>query len=410
MSTKPICFVIMGYGKKPDPETGRTLDLDKTYINVIRPAVIQAGYECVRGDEIQESGVIDKSMYVMLIHSDLVIADISTYNPNAIYELGVRHASRPYSTIIIKEDKSNIPFDLNHNKIFHYSHMGEDIGATEAERCVKELSSLINSISTTKDIDSPLFEYLTSVTPNQISEEDYIGTIRELSDKEKHVFALVEHAKSEMEKDNFVEAAKLWKKAHEKVENESYFIQQHALATYKSKEPSERTALQDALGIIKLLNIDETNDSETLGITGAIYKNLWLLDEDIEYLNRSINYYRKGVQINSDYYTGENYALCLDFKANQEEDQNEKIYYKIEAKKTREKIIEIIDSLFEEESFESRNDLMWIYASYSNCNLALGENETATKYEEKFDSLCNADWQKETFLNSKNHIKELLNA
>ena len=42
-------------------------------------------------------------MYALLLHADLVIADITTFNPNAIYELGVRHAVRPYSTIILKE-------------------------------------------------------------------------------------------------------------------------------------------------------------------------------------------------------------------------------------------------------------------------------------------------------------------
>src|ERR1700676_3251413 len=33
------CFVVMGFGKKTDFETGRTLDLDKSYRNIIKPAV-----------------------------------------------------------------------------------------------------------------------------------------------------------------------------------------------------------------------------------------------------------------------------------------------------------------------------------------------------------------------------------
>ena len=87
MKKKKICFVIMGFGKKTDYASGRTLDLDMTYKNIIKPAVIEAGFECVRADEIQDSGLIDKSMYALLIQSDLVVADISTYNPNAIHEL-----------------------------------------------------------------------------------------------------------------------------------------------------------------------------------------------------------------------------------------------------------------------------------------------------------------------------------
>lgn len=112
-------FRYYGIRKKTDLSTGKTLDLDKTYKNIIKPAVEKAGLQCVRADEIQDSGLIDKSMYALLMHADLVVADISTYNPNAIYELGVRHAVRPYSTIIIKEQEGVIPFDLNHNRIFH---------------------------------------------------------------------------------------------------------------------------------------------------------------------------------------------------------------------------------------------------------------------------------------------------
>ena len=63
-----------------------------------------------------------------------------------------------------------------------------------------------------------------------------------------------------MDASNFEEAKKFWTKALNKVENEPYFIQQLSLATYKSKVPSERTALQDALNIISKLDPDNTND------------------------------------------------------------------------------------------------------------------------------------------------------
>jgi len=35
---KGTCFVVMGFGKKTDFETGRTLDLDKTYKGIIKDA------------------------------------------------------------------------------------------------------------------------------------------------------------------------------------------------------------------------------------------------------------------------------------------------------------------------------------------------------------------------------------
>src|SRR5215204_2954554 len=51
------CFVVMGFGKKTDFESGRTLDLDKSYHNVIKPAVKAAGLDCVRADEIVHAGI-----------------------------------------------------------------------------------------------------------------------------------------------------------------------------------------------------------------------------------------------------------------------------------------------------------------------------------------------------------------
>lgn len=59
--------------------------------------------------------------------------------------MGIRQAAKPYSTIILKEQEGNITFDMSHNKIFHYAHLGDDISATEAERCKNDLADLINA-------------------------------------------------------------------------------------------------------------------------------------------------------------------------------------------------------------------------------------------------------------------------
>ena len=98
------CFVVMGFGKKTDFETGRVLDLDQSYLSLIKPAVEAARLKCIRADEIVHSGLIDVPMYEKLLKADVVVADISTSNRNALYELGVRHALRPYTTVIIAEE------------------------------------------------------------------------------------------------------------------------------------------------------------------------------------------------------------------------------------------------------------------------------------------------------------------
>jgi tetratricopeptide (TPR) repeat protein len=405
-----ICFVIMGYGKKTDPTLGKTYDLDATYHRIIKPAVVKAGYTCIRGDEILESGIIDKSMYALLIRADLVIADITTFNPNAIYELGIRHAARPYSTIVMKEKDGNIPFDINHNKTFTYAHMGEDIGVSEAERCVTHLSSLILEIDKAKETDSPLFHHIRGVEPYTLPEDEYVQIIKDLASKEKSIFALVEKAKIEMKNGNFAEASKMWRKLTEKVESDTYFIQQWALCTYKDKTVNPKVALNDALTIISRLEPENRNttDPETLGITGAIYKRLWQNDIDvIEYLDRAIEYYKRGFSINQDYYTGENYALCLDFKSEITSDSDEKIYLKVEAKKTRKEIINIIEKLNDDEDFEIRSDLKWIFATLANCHLALDNVDLFEKYKSLFENCNPEEWEMETFQDSVKHINQL---
>lgn len=251
MKKQKICFVIMGFGKKTDLSTGKTLDLDKTYKNIIRPAVEKSGFVCVRADEIQDSGLIDKSMYALLMHADLVVADISTYNPNAIYELGIRHAVRPFSTIIIKEQEGKIPFDLDHTRIFQYVHLGEDIGVDEAARCQNALSEMIESITKNSFVDSPLYDFIKDIEPPKLPPKEYKRIIGELAQRESHIFTISERARHHMEESEFLPAAALWLKASELVPNETYFVQQHALSVYKSKHPSELSALSDALGIIE---------------------------------------------------------------------------------------------------------------------------------------------------------------
>lgn len=400
---KKICFVIMGFGKKTDYSIPKTYDLDKTYKNIIKPVVEELGYQCVRADEIQDSGIIDKSMYALLIKADLVIADITTYNPNAIYELGIRHAAKPFSTLIMKEKEGRIPFDLNHNRLFTYEHQGEDIGHDECERCKKELKGIISSILSTSNVDSPLYQYISNISPHEISQEDFEWIITELAEKENSVFAQTEKAKIFMKENDFRNAAVCWGKVSDLLPNEIYYIQQQALCTYKSEYPSKQMACTNALTIVKKIDLDNnTSDPETLGITGAINKNLWVETKDIEYLREAINLYGKGFKLTNDYYTGENYALCLDLLSKVVEG-DEAIYCKFEAKKTRETIKNsLIDFLT-----QCPPDFLvdkWIYATLANCLYSLGQKEDGDKYEQLFLENKPLEWEISSYQKSKSMI------
>lgn len=403
---KKLCFVIMGFGKKTDPFTGRVLDLDKTYENIIAPAVRESGLECIRADEVHDSGLIDKSMYALLIHADLVIADISTFNFNAVYELGIRHAVRPFSTIILKEkDAGNIPFDLSHNRIFSYNHEGTDISATEAKRCTDALVNLISQVTNAKNVDSPMYEYIKGLNAPKLPEDELRDIIDRLGKEEKFIFVQRERARNYMKLNKFREAEECWRKAATISGNDDYFIQQQALCRYKSEYPTPVEALTDAWAIISELKPDgDTLDPETLGIAGAINKNLYRIGSAVDFLDRAIRYYKKSYIVSGNYYTGENYAHCLKIKSNLVTDDKEKVYLLFEAERVWKDVIVNLNRMLE--SQEKRVDQIWMYASLSNCFLSLGDEKNADKFKEKFFAEKPLDWQILTF--EKNR-KELIN-
>lgn len=412
MAEGRLCFVVMGFGKKTDYETGRTLDLNATYREIIRPAAVAAGLRCIRADEVMHSGNIDLPMYEMLLRAELVIADISTGNPNALYELGVRHALKPFSTIIMKEGKGRLHFDLNHTNTFTYDHLGEDIGASEARRAIQELSNLINEVLQSQRPDSPVYTFIPRLIQPRMSDEQIEALIQKSEDNEEHFAYIFESAEAALRTDNFDEAIANFAQAAEIKPNDTYITQRLALATYKSEKPSKTSALSMALAIINTLEPDESNDPETLGIAGAIHKRLWHLTKEDEELNLAIKYYGRGFDVRRDYYTGENQAICLNFRAELETDPIEQSYYNVSARKVREELELILDDILKSEAFEERSDKKWVLATMANVTMGLGKTEKSQHFEKRFLDFQGAghlaQWEIDTFYAGKAAIQRFI--
>jgi hypothetical protein len=142
---------------------------------------------------------------------------------------------------------------------------------------------------------------------------------------------------------DFLGASVSWEKASKMAPEEHYFVQQRALCIYKSEHPSKESSLASALEVIsKIYTADETNDPETLWLVGAIYKRLYLCNNDPKTLKSAIAAYKRGGVVSNNYYTGENYAYCLNFLASKTSDSNEVIYCRYEAKKIREHIVSLL--------------------------------------------------------------------
>ncbi|OFE14311.1 hypothetical protein BA895_11625 [Humibacillus sp. DSM 29435] len=88
------------------------VDYDEVYARVIAPAVDDAGLRAHRADEETLGGVFHKTMFERLALCEYAVADLSSANPNVFYELGVRHALRPWSTVLMFRDGVPLPLDV----------------------------------------------------------------------------------------------------------------------------------------------------------------------------------------------------------------------------------------------------------------------------------------------------------
>jgi hypothetical protein len=107
-SWEKVVFVITPIG---DEGTEVRKHADMMLKHLLEPALADFGMTVVRADKIEKSGLITRQIFEHLAQSRLCIADLSFNNPNAFYELGVRHVLKR-STIQMIRKGDRIPFDV----------------------------------------------------------------------------------------------------------------------------------------------------------------------------------------------------------------------------------------------------------------------------------------------------------
>jgi hypothetical protein len=113
-----LCFVVGPIGAE---DSSDRVHSDWLLEMIIQP--VMAGFsefETKRADQITTPGMIDVQVINALLTADLVIADMSTRNPNAFYEIGIRHmAQKPIIHMQLTDE--NIPFDVSLYRAIKYS-------------------------------------------------------------------------------------------------------------------------------------------------------------------------------------------------------------------------------------------------------------------------------------------------
>lgn len=117
MAEAKDCFIIMPISDAEGYPPGH---FKHVYENIIYPSCAMAGYQAVRADEVKATNLIHLDILKKLIDAPIAICDLSSRNPNVLFELGVRQAfDRP--VVLIQEAGTPKIFDIAPLRYLEYS-------------------------------------------------------------------------------------------------------------------------------------------------------------------------------------------------------------------------------------------------------------------------------------------------
>jgi hypothetical protein len=361
IAAKQVCFVDMPFGKKVDPKSGIEIDFDQIFHVGIEPAITAAGLVAIRGDREETGGIIHTAMFARLLLAEFVIADMTAANPNVFYELGVRHAAKPYTTIPIFATLGAPPFDVNMIRAIPYD-LNEGVLTEEAAKVLNaEIGKRIDrALRGPVAQDSPLFNLFTDFPGIEMSHElidvfrdrveyanqlkDQLAVAREETPGEAALQAIRDIAQSQgdpklLERGVLIDiflsyrAVEAWddmialyEQMPAEVRAAALARQQLALALNRRNGPGDRVR---AVRELEQLIRDHGDSAETLGILGRIYKDQYREAKQSDdpaapgYLDFAIEAYTRGFEAEpTDYYPGVN-AITLLLQRGNDEAQSE---------------------------------------------------------------------------------------
>ncbi|WP_111856152.1 hypothetical protein [Acinetobacter oleivorans] len=165
------CFIIMPIADHPDYKQGH---FKRVYEDIIKPACQAAGYRAVRADDVAQTNLIHLDILQKLLESPMAICDLSTRNPNVLFELGLRQAfDKP--TILIQEVGTPQIFDIN---LFRYTQYRNELDYRDVIADQKAIQKVIEetkqAVAENKSVNS-IIKLLSITNPATLQDSSNFG-------------------------------------------------------------------------------------------------------------------------------------------------------------------------------------------------------------------------------------------
>jgi 3',5'-cyclic AMP phosphodiesterase CpdA/tetratricopeptide (TPR) repeat protein len=118
MSRAKIVFFSMPFGTKPVGDEHH--DFDETWKKLLKAAVPD-GWEDKRIDEVDAPGTIPEQFKEYLRSADVVVFDLTSANPNVLYELGIRDVFAPGRRVLVARVGTVSPFNIAAERVLYYA-------------------------------------------------------------------------------------------------------------------------------------------------------------------------------------------------------------------------------------------------------------------------------------------------
>lgn len=129
------CFVVMPFAGS----------IGGYYQQIYEPAIKKAGLTPVRADaDIFGTGKIIDQIWAGINSAKVLVAELTTRNPNVFYELGLAHAlDKP--VVLVSSNEKDVPFDLQHIRVIYYDVSDPFWGQKLIEKVAENIVSALKN-------------------------------------------------------------------------------------------------------------------------------------------------------------------------------------------------------------------------------------------------------------------------